>query len=259
MSAITINTDRGKKLFKCILKNRLIRESLSNMSILNTILDNYLDFHSYDRGENLFSVVEDKLKITGIDSNRNLNLMISKLSLDDIDIKRILFSRISTEVGTKDGSSLITLFLNEKIGVPYLNMVVSLLESVSSKITCLIIAKSFNINFKKGIYELQNTTNHHIITYEDDYFIDLKNHSLSPLNITIYRGEDQNKLSVKKDELPKLLLSDPFSKYHMLQKDDIVEIERETGIKDSLLDTTINYRHVTLINVDIDSIYNDIE
>lgn len=254
------------KIFKCVLKKRVLRETENDLELMNGVLNNYLQYHKFDKGTPLFREDEDgKIVVDYREKDAALNSLIKKLNLlEDVDIKRFLNSKISSEImpeesDVNEGKLFLSIFLNERANMAYLNFIIKLIDMYPEvTTTCMIIAKSFTPAFKKEVIEQQMTLNKRIILYTDDHFVNIQKHAFSPHPPVIFRGVDQQKLEVKKQELPKLLLSDPYAKYYMLEKDDIVEIRRETGVQDYFRDTSLNYRHVTMINEDIDDQTNTI-
>ena len=252
------------KLFKCVLKRRLKRTMNETMANLNQTLDNYLVYHSYTKGDALLYDSGSKFVVNGMEDNAELNTLLDNVTMEDeFDRARFAQSRISSEIGEDDdGKIIVSLFLNDKVGISYLHFITGLLDELGpTNTTCLIVAKSVNPNFKKELMMLQVDSEYTLILYTDDHFIDIKHHSFSPKQPRIYRGNDQLALThIRKEELPKMLLNDPYAKYFMLKKDDIIELERETGVGDSLLDTTIVYRHVVATALDVKGLTgNDIE
>lgn len=253
------------KLFKCVLKRRLKRTMNETMANLNQTLDNYLMYHTYTKGDSLLYESGSKFVVNGMENNANLKTLLDNLTMEDeFDRARFAKSRISYEIDKEEeeGQTIVSLFLNEKVGISYLHFITGLLDELGpTNTSCLIVAKSVNPNFKKELMGLQVDSKYTLILYTDDHFIDIKHHSFSPKQPRIYRGNDQLKLThIRKEELPKMLLNDPYAKYFMLKKDDIIELERETGVGDSLLDTTIVYRHVFATALDVKGLTgNDIE
>ena len=251
------------KLFKCVLKRRLKRTMNETMTNLNRTLDNYLVYHSYTKGDPLLYDSGSKFVVNGMEDNAELNTLLDNLTMDDeFDRARFAQSRISSEIDDDGGKIIVSLFLNEKVGISYLHFITGLLDQLGpDNASCLIVAKSINPNFKKELMSLQVDSEYTLILYTDDHFIDIKHHSFSPKQPRIYRGNDQLELThIRKEELPKMLLNDPYAKYFMLKKDDIIELERETGVGDSLLDTNIAYRHVIATALDVKGTTgNDIE
>ena len=143
------------------------------------------------------------------------------------------------------------------MGVDYYNLITTIIDSIDKEndlISTLIIAQSVNPQFKKIISLSHYNNNYHIILYIDEYFIDIRNHSYSPSPPVIFRY-DEIPDGIKKEELPKLLINDPYAKYYRLRNNDVIQIERESGIDNTLLDKQLVYRHVTIMqNIDTDDI-----
>ena len=89
---------------------------------------------------------------------------------------------------------------------------------------------------------------YHIISYNDDDFIDLTNHSLTPKVLKIYRNEEADKLceetKVEAKTLPKINITDPVCKFYRAKVGDIIKTKILTGTQDTLLDEQIHYRRV---------------
>lgn len=260
MNKIYVTNNKGTKLFECILDNIIKKNDNKNLKKLNDTLNSYLKSHMYDKGEPLFTISNNKLIFNSLSEKKDIDKILKGLQIkSDIEINRLLQSRICYS-SVDDNNILIVLFFNESVGKNYINLVNEIISNYNiESLTCLILAKSFTPYFTKEINLQIYNSSHNFIYYKDDYFIDIKKHSFTPNEPIIYRGVDQLKLKgVKKQELPKLAITDPYAKYYMLKKDDIVEIERESGIDENLLDKQITYRHVTVLELDISSINDSI-
>jgi len=88
-----------------------------------------------------------------------------------------------------------------------------------------------------------------IISYTDNTFIDLTKHSYVPKLITILRNKklkefiDKNKIKGI-ESLPKILISDPICKFYRCRINDVIELERESGLDYNLIDRQLIYRTV---------------
>jgi len=89
---------------------------------------------------------------------------------------------------------------------------------------------------------------YHTISYNDDDFIDLTNHSLTPEVLKIYRNEEADNFceenSLDPKTIPRINITDPLCKFYRARVGDIMKTKILTGTQDTLLDEKINYRRV---------------
>ena len=88
-----------------------------------------------------------------------------------------------------------------------------------------------------------------IISYTDNTFIDLTKHSYVPKLISILRNKKLKEfIALNKikgiESFPKILISDPICKFYRCRINDVLELERESGLDYNLIDTQLIYRTV---------------
>ena len=85
--------------------------------------------------------------------------------------------------------------------------------------------------------------------FTDKSFTDISNNYFTPKVLKIYDTEEakifckQNKVNGVK--LPKISVDDPLSAFYLCKVGNIIELERDTGLEHSILETQLVYRYVT--------------
>lgn len=259
MNKILISDDKKKSIFKCLLNNVEKKKLDKNLNYLNKTLDDYLSYHGFEHGEKLFILDDDIFNFNDVE-NDTISKLIKELNINsesDNNIERLLNSVLCNH--TDNESVLLVFFLNEKAGVDYFNLITTIVDSIdkdTSLVSTLILAQSVNPHFKKMISSANYNNTYHIILYSDDYFINIRNHSYSPHPPVIFRNDIPE--GIKKEELPKIIITDPYAKYYRLRNNDVIQIERESGVDNTLLEKQLIYRHVTMLgNIHTDDINSD--
>jgi DNA-directed RNA polymerase subunit H (RpoH/RPB5) len=181
---------------------------------------------------------------------------ISSITTDD---KRIQFSGIYTK---KDGSpdkicvcffstintmekinnvELIVRFLRMVVKIDNCNSAVIITDGDLSPAASKRLSNVNMTNRSRGEYEINHFT--------DKTFIDIVNNYFTPDVLAVYRGDKVTTFAqdngVVPSQLPKILITDPLSKFYMCKVGDVMKLRRDTGVEGNILDSQIVYRYVT--------------
>ena len=93
---------------------------------------------------------------------------------------------------------------------------------------------------------------YHIKHFTDKTFIDIVSNYFTPNVMRVYRGNEvaafASQNNVTPSQFPKILISDPLSKFYMCKLGDVMQLERDTGLEANILSSQIVYRNVTDIS-----------
>ena len=236
------NKDFKLKQFKTYLKT----------SILCSILEN--EKKKFDKLEKSEPANSKNIQINKKCIQGHLN---DYMKLTDFQKHRNNLSNIYTNI---DGIKLLVYFMGETtlntISNKYLKIMIQIMLYLDCTECVIISANDPSNQFKKDLSLINTNVPYEdtskifrIISYTDNTFIDLTKHSYIPRLLQIYRNENAKKFIQENnlnslDELPKIYISDPLCKFYRCKTDDIIELERETGIDNNLLDKQLSYRHV---------------
>lgn len=135
--------------------------------------------------------------------------------------------------GNAQGQKIIVYFPNEeKIGIKLVNYYdEKMLES--SIYRCILIIKGSITSFAKDeIIKISQRDSEQIfieIFTQDNLIIDIIKHKLIPKHSKLNKDEINvllNKYSIKETQLPKMLITDPVSRYYGYRKLDVIKVDR---------------------------------
>lgn len=96
-------------------------------------------------------------------------------------------------------------------------------------------------NRSKGEYYIKHFT--------DKTFINIVSNYFTPDVLHVYRGSEVNGFasanSIVPSQLPKILITDPLSRFYMCKLGDVMKLRRDTGVEGNILSSQIVYRYVT--------------
>ena len=246
-------------------------ESLCADTILNQITDNsvlnrikntsfsFLKVNNYD-----YLKEEEHIKKIGFEKYlEEESPVLGKIDDETFNLhyKRKIFNNSRTNMSNiyskKDDKEqkILFFFSNLPPNNPTLKYLCCLLVKLDCKEAVILNEKTPSPSFIKSCEKLNIESPYsdelfNIIPYTDNKFIDLSNHVFSPKILKIYRNKEVddflkgNNLN-NKYIFPRILISDPLVKFYKCKKGDIIKFERESGIRDSLIDKQIFFRIVS--------------
>jgi DNA-directed RNA polymerases I, II, and III subunit RPABC1 len=147
--------------------------------------------------------------------------------------KEIYKNRDQLNVIAKNPDSTDLIFVefsnDEKIGLKHIEEFGTRLYTNSIKNGILIIGGSVTSLSKQGVAALAESKIYVEIFEEKELIVNITEHELVPKHVILNNAEKQELLSkykLKENQLPKILLSDPVSKYLGLKRAQIVKIVR---------------------------------
>lgn len=172
-------------------------------------------------------------------------------------------NNLSSIYENNDGIKILVYFMGETnlntISNKYLKIVIQLMIYLECTECLIITANEPSNQFKKELSSINMNVPYEdtskifrVISYTDNTFIDLTKHAYIPNILNIYRNEKTN-VFIKENNLedindfPKILVTDPICKFYRCKVNDIIELERDSGLENNLIDKHLAYRHV--INV----------
>ena len=158
------------------------------------------------------------------------------------------------------GLNILVYFMGEttlsSISNKYLKIISQIMIYLNCIESVIITYNEPSNQFKKELNMLNTNFPHsddakifRIISYTDTNFIDLTKHSYIPKILKIYRNEEVKKFVEENkigsiETLPRIMIDDPICKFYRCRMHDIIELERESGLSNNLIDSHIVYRHV---------------
>lgn len=240
-----------------------ILNDISDKSILERIKNtsfSFLEVNNYD-----YSEEKKHINKIGFDSYLEEETPVLNLIEYDeackLDYKRKVFNNIRPNMSNiyhkKDNkdSKLLFFFSSLPPNNSTLKYLCCLLVKLDCKEAVILNEKTPSPSFIKSCEKLNISSEYtddvfNIIPYTDNKFIDISKHSYSPKILKIYRNTEleiflkENNI-VNKYIFPRILVSDPLVKFYKCKKGDIIKFERESGIRDTLIDKQIFYRIVS--------------
>lgn len=240
-----------------------ILNSISDKSILERIKNtsfSFLEVNNYEYQEE-----KNHIDSIGFDAYLEEQSPVLNNIEDDpsfkLHYKRKIFNNIRSNMSNiyskkDDKDSKILFFFSS---LPPNNSTLKFLCCLLIKLECkeavILNEKTPSPSFIKSCEKLNSSSNisedvFNIIPYTDNKFIDISNHVYSPKILEIYRNSSVDEFLIKnniknKYIFPRILISDPLVKFYKCKKGDIIKFERESGIRDSLIDKEIFYRIVS--------------
>ena len=90
---------------------------------------------------------------------------------------------------------------------------------------------------------------YNIKMFTDKTFVNIVENNFVPKVLNVFNSEEVKTLvnnnKVKETKLPKIIVDDPLCSFYMAKVGNIIELERDTGIEGSILQTQLVYRLVT--------------
>ena len=241
----TFDTDWTKQTFKRSLKKSNINEKLANLIEAYDAKCNKNDEFAANYQKNkkcIETYIQEYDKLSLIDRHRNnMSNVYRHKTIPDLNILVYFL-----------GESSLTSISNK-----YLKTICQIMIYLGCR-ECIIITYNEPSNqFKKEMTSLNidrpyddSSKIFRIISYTDSNFIDLTRHAYIPKIVKIYRNKDAEQFLEENnfesvDLLPKIRLDDPVCKFYRCRLNDIIELVRESGLDNNLIDTHISYRHVS--------------
>ena len=226
-----------------------------HMKTLNKFLEvnGYTTNRSYDgmSEEAFYEAVQEEFK---------KNEIFRPISEMDTDDNRVQFSGIYYKVDSEETEKICVCFFStikstEKINnVIIIEKFLQMVFKIKNCNTAVIITdgdlspaaskRITNINISsrsKGEYYIKHFT--------DKTFIDIVSNYFTPDVLHVYRGDEVNEFAstnnIIPSQLPKILITDPLSRFYMCKLGDVMKIKRDTGLEGNILSSQIVYRYVT--------------
>lgn len=181
-----------------MLKSRLVNIEINGKDKIKTLLLNTLKM----------------LANRKLINKSDINKIHDDLSKDILEDTEYIVNTLKNKITIK--------YINTKLSSSYIQRLKSLLGDDTYKI---LIVNDISANIYKQIMEYGEVE----VFWDHELMIDVISHDLVPKHILLSDEEKKQFLQaydVKKNELPKLKITDPIARYYNMKVGDIVRIER---------------------------------
>lgn len=224
-------------------------------------LNSFLRVNGYNTNRSYEGMSEREF-FAAVQEDFRKNEIFKPISEMNIDDNRVQFSSIYTKVDNPDEKICVcffsTLKTTEKINnIDVIKLFLQMVFKIKNCNTAVIITdgdlspaaskRLSNVNItsrSKGEY--------HVKHFTDKTFIDIVSNYFTPNVLHVYRDSEVTQFAdennVVPSQLPKILVTDPLSRFYMCKLGDVMKIERDTGVEGNILSSQIVYRYVTDIS-----------
>ena len=253
MEELQIIEEKNDEIFKEISSNRIDFDYLKS---LNETKQSFLKVNNFTNEEPDFRDLTSDDFIDYIENHKNTEI-IKKIK--EIGIEEDFRSSMSQIYTSKNGKKRILIFFlpiplkKANVGIDVVQNFLKLLPLLDCIYGVLITENSLTSKSNERM-ELVNTKNtsednvYNVVHYEDSMFINISEHCLTPEVLKVYTGKELEDFleeeNVNKKLFPKILVSDPVSKFYMARVGDVIKMKRMTGTQDTLVNEQIVYRLV---------------
>jgi DNA-directed RNA polymerases I, II, and III subunit RPABC1 len=185
-----------------------------------------LEKSTYNTLSNVYKTVIEMLN----DRHYNTSEYSNQLSIEDIK-KKYLHNNLEIIVKHNNNQKqLIILFYNEKFGISDVNKLIEYLKEKKLNNVILVVKEKLT---SFGLKALKNSEINYEIFLRKNLMFNITKHILVPKHIILSKDE-KNKLlktlQCKLDQLPKILKTDPISKYFNALTGQVFKIYRKNEI-----------------------------
>jgi DNA-directed RNA polymerase subunit H (RpoH/RPB5) len=237
-------------------------EDIDKLKRLKSVSQSFLRVNDFDVDEPDIRDLSTEQFIDYIEATNKENTLLVKF--DELNIEndfRSSMSRVYHKKENEEDKILIFFLPNDKkssntIGISHVKIFIALLFKMNCMEGVLISEKPLSSTSQKHVkfcnINPENSSRiYNIITYQDDEFIDIPDHSFIPEVLEIYRaGEEVKKFSdensINPNKLPRMITDDPLVKFYRGNLGDVFKIKRKILNSNTLLEHQIVFKIITI-------------